>query len=458
VSFGCRDTLNFLSLPHFFGVLIIGLSIIMYLCRKFDAMQIIETKGNRNLLMREKTLFLCSKRTPVGLYEYVFQWTDCLSEKNCIACFNSTDMESEVLKALLVAKIPTILFVMNRFTDVNNIQIERALQENRMLIVVLKRDEPKGRGTTPRLRNEYVLSLCQHVTCGYINKNGIVFSLLAGRRDVKYLIDEEVYLTAAEPDVCRERWTVAQDKVLLRMYYADMGIHAIHKKLQRSYTAVYARIHSITQPEEFLKGREFEDYVLSLFNLQEGGPLVLQEWQGDKSLGMIMPKNNSNPDFVFRYEDKEFAVECKWREALDIDLSKDLFPAKRIENYKRFAADRKMPVTVILGVGGESCNPELLYVIPLECLSAILSQSQSIMDFLCTSLTFNVFQFMRITAKTYTMEEIRRQYPNAYKPWCKGDDQKLLNLYREGKSVTELSLIFKRKSSSITSRIKRLIS
>ena len=109
-------------------------------------MQIKETKGNQDLLNREKTLFLCSKMTPIGLYGKVFKWTDSLTEKDCIACFNSTDMESEVLKALLVTKVPTILFVMNRFTDENNIQIERALQENRMLIVVLRRDEPSGKG------------------------------------------------------------------------------------------------------------------------------------------------------------------------------------------------------------------------------------------------------------------------------------------------------------------------
>lgn len=109
-------------------------------------MRIIATIGNRELLEREKTLFLCSKRTPLEMYGQVFQWTDSLSERDCIVCFNSTEMEEEVLKALLVAKIPTILFVMNRFTDVNNIQIEQALKENRLLIVVLKRDEPKDEG------------------------------------------------------------------------------------------------------------------------------------------------------------------------------------------------------------------------------------------------------------------------------------------------------------------------
>ena len=58
------------------------------------------------------------------------------------------------------------------------------------------------------------------------------------------------------------------------MFYKDMGIHAIHKQLQRTYAAVYARLHSITQPEELLIGQEFEDYVLSLFNLQEGDKLI----------------------------------------------------------------------------------------------------------------------------------------------------------------------------------------
>lgn len=357
-------------------------------------MQIIETQGYQELMNREKTLFLCSKRTPIRLYEYVFQWTDSLTERDCIACFNSTDMESEVLKALLVTKIPTILFVMNRFTDVNNIQIEQALKENRMLIIVLKRDEPRGMGTTPRLRNEYVLSLCQHVTCGYINKNGSVFGLLAGRKNIVHLINEQMCSMVAETEMCHERWTVAQDKMLLRMFYSDMGIHAIHKQLQRSYTAVYARLHSITQPEELLKGREFEDYVLSLFNIREGGALVLQEWQGDKSYGMIHPENNRNPDFVFRYGKKEFAIECKWREKLPQDLSKDIFPLRRIDNYQKFSETRKMPVNIVLGVGGEPCNPELLYVIPLEKITYLVSGNLPIADFLHSLQSLDVSLFM----------------------------------------------------------------
>ena len=424
-------------------------------------MQIIETKGNKNLMNREKTLFLCSKMTPIGLYGYVFKWTDSLTEKDCVVCFNSTDMESEVLKALLVAKVPTILFVMNRFTDVNNIQIEQALKENRMLIVILRRDEPRGKGSTLRLRNEYVLSLCQNVVCGYINKNGSVFPLLAGRKDVVNLVDENAFSMAAEPTGRHERWTVAQDKMLLRMFYDDMGIHAIHKQLQRTYAAVFARLHSITQPEELLKGREFEDYVLSLFNIQEDGELILQEWQGDKSYGIIKPENNSNPDFVFRYRQKEFAVECKWREKLSRDWSKDVFPARRIENYRHFSEVRHMPVTIILGVGGEPCNPELLYRIPLEEVVSIISEKRSIVDYLYPLLSFDVSWFLQQEGKSkekaYTLDEKRKQFPNAYKSWSTEDDKLLVTLYDENRSIKELMSIFKRNEGAIRSRIQKLI-
>ena len=138
----------------------------------------------------------------------------------------------------------------------------------------------------------------------------------------------------------------------------------------------------------------FEDFVLSQFDVKEDGPLVLQEWQGDKSLWYIQPENNSNPDFVFRYEGKEFAVECKWRQSLSRDLNKDLFPEKRLESYRKFSQIRSMPVTIILGVGGEPCCPNVLYRIPLESISSVVSGKRSIVDFLQPSHEMDVSMFL----------------------------------------------------------------
>ncbi len=44
-------------------------------------MLIVKKKGNNDLLNREKTLFLCSKMTPIDKYADVFSWTDSLTEK-----------------------------------------------------------------------------------------------------------------------------------------------------------------------------------------------------------------------------------------------------------------------------------------------------------------------------------------------------------------------------------------
>lgn len=371
-------------------------------------MQIIETIGNKGLLSKEMTLFLCSKHTPLNLYRHIFQWTDSLTVWDCIACFNSTEMESEVLKALLIAKIPTVLFVMNRFTDVNNIQIDFALREQRMLVVVLRRDEPKHKGLTPRLRNEYVLSLCKRVVCGYVNRNGSVYSLLAGYDNVYRLIGEDTVMQVAENKAKYERWTVAQDKVLLRMFYADMGIHAIHKRLHRTHLAIYTRIRSITMPEDSLKGREFEDYILGKFHVKYGGELVLQEWQGDKTLGKLHPENNSYPDFIFRYHEKTFAVECKWRKSLDRNIRKNLFPAKCVRKYRDFEDNRKIPVTIILGIGGEPCNPESLYAIPLRDIEEVLEYRISLTSFLSSAHAFDVSLFSyqeRHEAENSTIED-----------------------------------------------------
>ena len=425
-------------------------------------MRIIEQIGNAELLKRKKTLFLCSKRTPIEMYGQVFQWLDSLSEHDCVVCFNSTEMEEEVMRALLVSEVPTILIVMNKFRDTNNIQIERALRDNRLLIIVLKRDEPKGKGPTPRLRNEFVISKCENIVCGYVNKNGTVFGLLSGRRNVDYLIKENPPLMAAEADIHSNHWTVGEDKTLLRMFYEDMGIHAIHKQLHRPYLAIYTRIRSITLPEEVLKGREFEDYVLELFKLHEGNGFVLKEWQGDKTQGDIYPENNRHPDFVFDYQRKGFAVECKWREKLLPDIEKDLFSTDKMATYQQFSTERNIPVFIVLGVGGEPSNPELLYNIPLSEIPSVLSHAKSIVEFLrpSTETPFCITDFIPIEdskqQKAYTIEEKRTKNPNAYRPWTKEDDALLLQLSAFGKSITELCEIFGRNHGAIVSRLRKL--
>ena len=358
-------------------------------------MRIIDKIGNVQLLEREKTLFLCSKHTPYNIYPIIFDWVEKLCETDCVMCFKTTEMEFEVMTSLLVHKVPTILVVMKRFTDVNNLQIEMALKEGRMLILVLERDEPRGAGQTPRLRNEFVVNMADKILCGYVNPNGSIFSLLAGRNNVDFLLNRDTQMAAEELDKKNYRWTVGEDKILLRMFYEDLGVHEIHKRLRRPYLSILNRISSITLPEHLLKGREFEDFVLSeLLGIgTKGNAMKLLEWRGDKTIAGVFPESNRYPDFVISLKHrKKLALECKWRKLLSKSLEKDVFTSERIDLFKTYSEENSMPVWFIIGVGGEPNAPELLYLIPLSAVDYILSKKQSIIEFLCNdSLTIDDF-------------------------------------------------------------------
>ena len=102
--------------------------------------------------------------------------------------------------------------------------------------------EESDKGYTARLRNQYIISQVQHIVCGYINPNGSIFGLLAGLNNITHLLDKEDIRMAAEQEAKPYRWTVAEDKRLLRMFYEDMGIHAIHKAINRPYRTIYKRM------------------------------------------------------------------------------------------------------------------------------------------------------------------------------------------------------------------------
>ena len=328
-------------------------------------MHIKQTIGNTELWQREKTLFLTSRQAPMGCYESIFRWVEKFDKWGCAVCFNTSELEEEVLKALLVNRVPTTLVVTEKFKDTYNMQIEQALKERRLLILVLQREGKDGKGYIARLRNQWAIGQVQHIVCGYINPNGTIYGLLAGRDNITYLVDRKE-LKAAEVVPKPYRWTVAEDKRLLRMFYEDMGIHAIHKAINRPYSTIYNRIKALTMNDEVLKGREFEDYVVDLFDLPNNKKLTLKEWRGDKTLPGVYPENNSGPDLVFEYDGHPFAIECKWRNHMPEDFEKELLPSDRQNHFRQYTKENKMPIYLLLGIGGLPTDPDSLHLVSLS--------------------------------------------------------------------------------------------
>lgn len=58
--------------------------------------------------------------------------------------------------------------------------------------------------------------------------------------------------------------------------------------------------------------------------------------------------------------------------------------------------------------------------------------------------------------KTYSVEEKRKEYQKAYAKWTKGEDERLKELYIQGKTINELSSVFERSEGAINTRLVKL--
>ncbi len=391
----------------------------------------------------------------MGCYEKVFRWVEEFDREQCAVCFNTSELEEEVLKALLVCHVPTVLVVTGKFHNTYNVQIEQALKEDRLLILVLQREESDGKGFEARLRNQWVIGQVQHIVCGYINPNGSIFGLLAGHSNVTHLVDRKE-LKAAEQEPKPYRWTVAEDKRLLRMYYEDMGIHAIHKAIGRPYSTVYRRVKSLTMNDKLLKGREFEDHVLELLGVASNDKLTLKEWRGDKSLPGIYPEGNSNPDLVLEYDGCPFAIKCKWRSHMPKDISKELLPPARVALFEKYATERRMPVYLLLGIGGLPSDPDLLYLSQLDIPDSITSISNNAIS--PAKLLYHIKNLITNSKPCHHdyVVQSRLTHPKAYSPWKKEEDAVLIELFRQSKPLSEMSVICQRSPKGVAARLSRL--
>ena len=226
--------------------------------------------------------------------------------------------------------------------------------------------------------------MANRIVAGYVNPNGHVFGLLAGRQNVEKLIDKPVTDFVEETIRYPKRWTVREDKILLRMFYEDKGIHAIKKQINRPYSTIIQRICAITMPEEMLKGREFEDYVIEeLLHIGcTDSDAKLIEWRSDKSLDGVFPETNRLPDLVISFKGKKkVALECKWRRTLPRSTNNELITKEKIGIFKQYSTENCIDVWYIIGVGGEPSAPEDLYLIPLSATSKIMSDINSLKNY-----------------------------------------------------------------------------
>lgn len=182
--------------------------------------------------------------------------------------------------------------------------------------------------------------------------------------------------------LCKDNNFYWKDQIIIqkRFFFGNISIRGRQKALR-----LYQDARDITLPEEVLKGREFEDFVLELFDLNKTNAYSLLEWRGDKSTGELSPVSNSYPDFVLEYKDgknkRQFAVECKWRISIPKRMAQPLFLPDQIIRYQEYSKEKGLDVFVILGIGGEPSMPEELYLIPLDSVQQIQAKPSLLVQF-----------------------------------------------------------------------------
>jgi len=115
-------------------------------------------------------------------------------------------------------------------------------------------------------------------------------------------------------------------------------------------------------------GDDFEKYIVKKFDHRY---FKIKNWAGDKYVNGRYAETTPQPDlqmeFNMKGESHLFAVECKWRKN-DRNEGFEFASAAQLERYRKFEAEKGIPVFIAIGMGGEGGAPEQLFIIPLKRL------------------------------------------------------------------------------------------
>ncbi len=126
--------------------------------------------------------------------------------------------------------------------------------------------------------------------------------------------------------------------------------------------------------DSLVKGRQFELFAASIWH--NDNRTTIEDWTPDKGIHEgIYIRSNGNPDFTISIhrngDTKIVAVECKYRGRYYYNQEKRtryllLDESRKINRYKNFQDESGFDVYLLLGVTGDSSQPESLYLLNID--------------------------------------------------------------------------------------------
>lgn len=112
-------------------------------------------------------------------------------------------------------------------------------------------------------------------------------------------------------------------------------------------------------------GAEFENYIEKIIFPNHFYSVVHRTSHPSQSKTL---SDDGKPDLIFRanFLDEKpcFAIECKYHKSLYSKVY--TLNKKEVEEFREFMNDKRIPIFVVVGIGGESSRPESLFVIPFK--------------------------------------------------------------------------------------------
>lgn len=136
--------------------------------------------GNIEIQSLNKTAFLCSQKCPAEIVLKSFDWAKEQRERgNCIVCGNHSQIEKDVFEILLKGKQPLILVLARSMKTRWEPEIEKAVNEKRLLVISpFEKETKRVTRETAEIRNKKIIEISDKIIVGYKSKNGLLEKLL----------------------------------------------------------------------------------------------------------------------------------------------------------------------------------------------------------------------------------------------------------------------------------------
>jgi hypothetical protein len=121
----------------------------------------------------------------------------------------------------------------------------------------------------------------------------------------------------------------------------------------------------VKTPEGFKKGEAFQDYIRKHLFTKDKFDMLHKTHSYATNKNDYIIEDSEEPDFKFRVirTGKAFWVEAKYRSRYYEDKV-DCYKPLQLKRYKEI--DKKFPVYITLGLGGEPDSPDQVFLIPIR--------------------------------------------------------------------------------------------